>query len=532
MPRVHRLVQRARRFPWLFAGIAFVYLFFIPYFRVLNNPNENARVYQIRAAVELHKLSVNEQIDRYGRVNDLARVGKLYYSGKAPGMNVLGIPAYAALRAVDSARGVQTVPPFRLLYTLRLSCVLLPVLVFLIAFRRFLMRFTASAPLADILTIVLAVGTMLLPYSLLFVNHSLTAASAAGALMAAEYAHEDTGLRRGAWLFLSGFLLAFCTAADHALFPVSCMLLVYSGARAGRSVRPWLVLCGGAAIPTLLTAAYNQICWGSPFKTSIGFLANPEFAKNQSQGLFGLVGPSAVSVYNILISPAKGLFFFSPVFLLAAAALIYACIRSEFRRIAILSSAITFWMILYACSLTNWDAGWTVGPRYAAVIVPFCTLGLALAYRELSNTMRLLFIPIGLILALLSMVLTALPSVVFPHLPPESQNPVFELIWPLWRDGFTPYVVLEPLVSLKGRAAQVPFLIVLGALMVGVLWMGVGLLPSPIQKARSLGRRIALSAVLCAGAAVLLYGAALPRSPDMRPITASLQWIERSVWEP
>lgn len=525
-----------RGIPWLWPAIAFIYLFFIPYYALLNNPNENARVYQIRAAVELHTLRVNEQIARYGPVNDLARVGNALYSGKAPGMNFHGIPVYAALHAVESARGALPVTPFRLLYTLRLVGVLLPVLVFLIAFRRFLNRFTDNGRLADILTIVLAAGTMLLPYSLIFVNHSLSAASACGALMAAESFADaiakKTRFSAGLWIFAAGFLLAFCTAADHALFPVSILLFIFCLSRIGFSFMPLAMLCAGALIPTAATAIYNQLCWGHPLKTSIGFLANPEFARNQSQGLFGLVGPKAAAAYSLLISPAKGLFFFSPILLLSLPALIYASIRSHFKRIAILSLIIFIWMIVYASSLTNWDAGWTVGPRYATVIVPFGILGFALAWPSLPGGARTIFLPAAILFSILSLVFTAPTSVLFPHLPPESQNPVFELIWPLWRDGMTPHTLIEPWVFLSGRSAQIPFLLVFGGLLLAVLGKGILIFGPYVGWARSLLRQFALGCVFAAAAGLCIYWASTLRTPNQKPVEASLKWIEETIWEP
>ena len=535
-----RLAARARflicGIPWFWPIVAFIYLFYIPYYAKLNNPNENARVYQIRAVVEFQKLSVNEQIARFGPTNDLASVGNKLYSGKAPGMTFVGIPVYAALHAIDTARGSLPTSPFRLLYTLRLFGVLLPVLGFLIAFRRFLNRFGDNKQFFDFLTIVLATGTMLLPYSLIFVNHSLTAASACGSLMAAE-SFNDKMKRKihfsaYLWIFLAGFLLAFSTAADHALFPISCLLLIYCVSRTGFSLLPIVFLCAGAFIPTAATAIYNHLCWGHLFKTSIGFLANPEFAKNQSQGLFGLVGPKAIAIYNLLISPAKGLFFFSPVLVFAPVALTYASARSQFKRMAVLSLIILCWMILYACSLTNWDAGWTVGPRYATVIVPFGILGIGIGWSSIPSRIRAFCLPMFIVFSIISIIFTVSTSVLFPHLPPKSQNPVFELIWPLWRDGMTPHTLIEPCVVLSGRAAQVPFLLAFCGLLMTVLSKGVSVFGSNVGWLRSRFRKVVLGCVFMAVAGIFIYRVSTFRTPNRRTVLDTLTWIEKTIWEP
>jgi hypothetical protein len=535
--------RRDRTWLLLFAGVCFLYLYFIPYFRALNNPNENARVYPIRAVVELHKLSVNEQITRFGMVNDLARRGDLLYSGKAPGTTFLGAPIYAALRAADRALGLPVDPsPFRLLYTLRLAGTLLPTLGFIYAFRRFLGRFVREAPVANALTLALALGSMLLPYALIFVNHSLTAACAFGTVIAAHAAARaaDPGLAPPAlratlapyaWMSLAGFLIAFSAALDYALLPVAILVLLYVASVVAWRAKLLAAAAAGALGPSIATAIYHWICWGSPFKTSIGFLANPTFLANQSKGLFGIVGMTRESMFGILVSPSQGLLFFSPISALGLIAAIAACIRSKYRRIALLSASITVLMIVYVGSLTNWYAGWTVGPRYAAVIVPFLIFSMALAWRASSPAAKRLVLPIAAGLGVASILITTLTSVLFPHLPPEHKNPFFEIILPLWRDAFTPHSLGRALFGLEGRAAQIPFLAVLGALLLYLVWVGSG----SFLRARDGTNKFTAAASSAAALLVVgiaLYLGSLPRTEPRRIVDAGSSWIRKTIWEP
>jgi len=529
----------------LFAGVCFIYLYFIPYFRALNNPNENARVYQVRAAVELHKLSVNEQIARFGMVNDLGRREGLLYSGKAPGATFLGAPIYAALRAADRALGLPAdAPPFRLIYVLRLFGTLLPTLGFIYAFRRFLGRYVREEPVANALTLVLALGSMLLPYALIFVNHSLTAACAFGAVIAAHAAaRAEPAAARGrlraivapfAWLFLAGFLIAFSAALDYALLPVAILVLLYSASVV--RFRPGLLAAAavGGLIPSVATAIYHQICWGSPFRTSLGFLANPAFLENHSKGLFGIVGMTRESMFGILISPSQGLLFFMPISALALVASIAACIRSRYKRIAVLSGSISILMIVYVGSLTNWYAGWTVGPRYMTVIVPFLTFSLGLAWRASSAASKRLLLPIATGLGVVSILLTTLTSVLFPHLPPEHKNPFFEIILPLWRDAVTPHTLGRALFGLEGRAAQLPFCAVLGALLLYVVWVGSGSFLRAREGSAGAPRtsRIASSAAALLIAGLALYFGSIPRTEPRRIVDVGSAWIRNTIWEP
>jgi hypothetical protein len=531
-PRTHRA------WPLAFAGTALVYLYFIPYFPALNNPNENARVYQIRAAVELHKLSVNEQIARYGPVNDLGKRDGKYYSGKAPGTTFLGAPIYAALRLFDAAAGHRETPPFRLLYTLRLVGTLLPTLGFLLAWRRFVGRLAVDPHIATALAVLLALGTMLLPYALLFVNHSLTAVCSFGALITIESAAQpvlargDGSARRAALFWraaLAGFFIAFSAALDYAMLPVSVMLVVYAALRLRLSPLSIAAVAAGAAPPSIATAIYHMVCWGGPLKTPIGFLANPVFLANQSKGFFGIVGMTRESMFGVLLSPAKGLLYFSPFFAAGIAALVVACVRSRHRRMAILSALVTLWMIIYAGSLINWDAGWTVGPRYMTVIVPFVVFGMALAWEAIGERARKIALPVSIGLGIAAILLTAPASVLFPHLPPEYKNPVFEIIWPLWRDGITPHSLGRSLLGLSGRSDQVPVLTILAALLVYLVWVASGRYEAPRPPAMKSALRAGVALVT---AAATLWLASLPRTEPRRTVDTGTAWIRTTIWEP
>lgn len=530
--------------PLLFAGVCFLYLYFVPYFRVLNNPNENSRVYQIRALVELRKLSINEQIARFGMVNDLGRRDGLYYTGKAPGTTFLGAPIYAALRAADKARGLPADPsPLRLLYALRLVGTLLPTLGFIYAFRRFIGRYVPEAPVANALTVTLALGSMLLPYALIYVNHSLTAAGIFGTVIAAHAAARaalalDRSRLRAvvapyAWAGLAGFLAAFSAALDYAMFPVAMLVLIYTASVVSWRPKLLAAAAAGALGPSIATAIYHQICWGSPFRTSVGFLANPAFHANHNKGLFGIVGMTRESMFGTLISPTQGLMFFSPIAALAIIASIAACIQSKYKRIAVLSGGIILLMIIYTGSLINWDGGWTVGPRYMTVIVPFLFFSLGLAWRASSPGAKSAFLPIGAGLAVVSVLVMTLTSVLFPHLIPEPRNPFFEIILPLWRDAFTPHSLGRALFGLEGRAAQLPFVIVLGALVLYLVWVGSG----RFLVAREGNRRPWGAALAASGAALLIVGGALylgsiPRTQPRRVVDVGSAWIRSTVWEP
>jgi hypothetical protein len=330
---------------------------------------------------------------------------------------------------------------------------------------------------------------------------------------------------------LAGFLVAFSAALDYALLPVGILVLLYAASVVGWRPRLLAAAAAGGLGPSIATAIYHDICWGSPFKTSVGFLANPAFLANQSQGLFGIVGMTRESMFGILLSPSQGLLFFAPISILALIAAIAACIRSKYKRIAILSASVAILMIVYVGSLINWYGGWTVGPRYATAMVPFLIFSLGLAWQASSPATRRFVVPIAAGLGVASVLITTLTSVLFPHLPPDYKNPFFELILPLWRDAITPHSLGRVGLGLEGRADQIPFLAVLGALLLYIVWVGSGsFLRERDEMSRLTGAVSSIAAV--ALAAITLYFGSLPRTDPPRNAATVSAWIRKSVWEP
>ena len=78
------------------ALVVVAYVSVFPYSPAINSPNENVRVYMTRALVEHHELAINRIEAEWGWVNDKAKNGTRVFSGKAPGVSLLGVPVLAA----------------------------------------------------------------------------------------------------------------------------------------------------------------------------------------------------------------------------------------------------------------------------------------------------------------------------------------------------------------------------------------------------------------------------------------------------
>src|SRR2546428_13074955 len=91
-------LQTSARIIVLYAVLA---LLTVPVFPHFLSPNEFSRWIVAAALVDDHSLEVSRVNSRFGgRIEDLSRVDGRLYSNKAPGVALLGLPAYAAVRVI------------------------------------------------------------------------------------------------------------------------------------------------------------------------------------------------------------------------------------------------------------------------------------------------------------------------------------------------------------------------------------------------------------------------------------------------
>jgi hypothetical protein len=158
--------------------------------------------------------------------------------------------------------------------------------------------------------------------------------------------------------------------------------------------------------------------------------------QHHSSGFHGLALPKLAAIGSSLFAPDYGLFVFSPILLLGAVCASIVVVRGA-RREGILILSVAVVMILFLGGMTNWRAGWCVGPRYIATVAPFLIAGIAHAWRIVRARFVLSAVAGGLLIV--SVVLNAVSAAVYPHYPPEFDNPVFDLAFPLLGSGYVPY---------------------------------------------------------------------------------------------
>ena len=496
----------SRHLVWLLVSLAYLTVF--PYYQQINNPNENVRIWMVRAIVDFHELNINRASQELGYVNDKAIVNGRLYSGKAPGTSFVGVPVYAAQRALAHRLGIKPPSKRAITLALRIFAVGLPLSIFLFFFARWVERVTASGVARDLLVAALGLGTILYPYGVLFVGHALAAACAFSGFMLLSL--EPRASPRPSRLAWAGALVGLSVLFEYQVAIAAVVVGAYAVARHRRAAIFFVL---GALPAALAFGAYHAAVFGRPWDLPFGHLENAAFAQLPKQ--VGLPNPRVVAA--VLFSVDMGLFIFSPFLLIGVAGAAFSLLRGP-RTEGLVILAITAGMVCFLATLPNWHAGWCVGLRYISVVAPFLTAGVAYQWRRLARVSALSALTAGLVLP--SVVLNVVSGAVYPHYPEAFDNPVFDLTFPLLGDRYVPYS-LGWLVGLPGLWSLLP----LAALVSSALAPGLA-----GEDKRPNAWRVHATLAIFVGALFLLPLSLYGHKP--RPAEAQATALVRSTWEP
>lgn len=470
------------------------YLYVFPYYPAINNPNENVRVYMTAAIVEEGGYEISTFRRRWGWTNDAAcvqwpasadapqpcegpgrGVRRRYYSVKAPLTSWLGVPAYAVLRALHGPDFASLEPST--LWWLRTTASGLPMAVFFWFFYGWLGMCTRVPLLRDAVYVATALGSVLFGYAHLFASHSLSAAAAFGGFMILQRARLRGSVTWGA-SFAAGLLATSATALEYPCLLVTLPLCLF----ALFAVRPLPRILGfglGALLPTLLVMHFQAAAFGNPLTPGHLFVENPAFRAGHESGLFGADRFRLEAAGRLLFDLRLGLLATTPAF--AFAFLAPSAVPRERRLGAGFAAAGVVALYLVICTMNNWTGGWSIGPRYLVVAIPFVAVGALLGLDWIYRRRPTLAATLALGTTAASVVVSQLYAT-YPHLPDNLSAPVRQLFVELLREGYVPNNAGLSLLGLTGLASLLP----LGLLCLYALWWASQRTTSPRHLAGAL----------------------------------------------
>ena len=362
------LVMRTSWLLFIFTLIACTWFF------SRGNWAQHSRYQAIYAIVKDGTLSINRQMALAESMppdftGDWARHprSRHYYSNKAPATAFLGAAVFWPVWKLEQACRLEAATGTRLDYFNRwwinFWCSALPTaLAAMLLFQLLAAHFGFTQRRALFWSLAFVFATPLWPYATQMWGHNLGVLF----LVAALPAICDRNASRGACI-LAGLAAGAAVLADYlaiAALPFFALHLVLTG----RARRLPDFLLGG--LPALaLYCIYHQHCFGNPLLPATFF--NNEIFQD-SDASHGIVsGFSTIVLLRLLIGLQRGLFWASPVLLLA-----FPGIRQlwkdgpQGRRHLLLFGGWFLAGLLLNASFNGWHGGNAIGPRYLILCLP------------------------------------------------------------------------------------------------------------------------------------------------------------------
>ena len=351
--------------------------------------NGNSRLDATKAIVERGSF----QIDPYQDQGNWATLDKAYYGGhyyttKGIGSSLFAVPAYYILYRLAGALGFVLgdvlVKHILTIVVIGAAFVANGILLYLIA-----KQISENTWKAVIAAAGISLGTMLWPYSAVYYAHvpaALFVSITFYVLLRMRKNLETISERRFAW---AGLAMGLAFITDYTTALIIAGLIVYAlFLLRGQGWNAWVKLgaagAAGALIPLGIMFIYNWIVYRNVLAFGYSFAADPVFHQGRVTGFMGVNLPDLRALYHVTVDPKFGLFWQSPVLILAAVGYSVAFKARSFRAEALLSIYSLVSLALMNSGTFMWWGGSSFGPRYLIVALPLMVIPLALVPDKLT----------------------------------------------------------------------------------------------------------------------------------------------------
>lgn len=402
-------------------------LFFISYgyFFQGGGWNQNARICLTRSIIDFGTFTIDHYKDdafgtKFVSAGYWAYYDGHYYSNKSPGLSFMAVPFFAVSQMLwariipdDPGRQVLFSAYMSTLFTVGLLSAFLCLLIFYVFHRIFSM----SANAALLLTVLFGFGTLAFSYGTTFYSHQPAACCSFLSFVLAMNIRYGAAPRKNVMAALAGFSAASAVVIEpSAIIMLAGVAFCLVSVREGRSYIPLYVL--GCVLPLAVLGWYNYVCFGHPLAS--GYAYSNDMVMGKVEGtLFGL--PGLKRFHDLLISPYRGLFFSSPVLIMALPGLFIALRRKQWLSEILFCAMISGVFIMFIACFHAWHGGWAAGPRYLLPAFPWIFMMAGLSLQRFPGV----FVGIGLLSLLLNLAIT----IVGNEIPLEVKNPLLDVVW-------------------------------------------------------------------------------------------------------
>jgi len=285
-------------------------------------------------------------------------------------------------------------------------------LIFYVFHRVFAMNTNAAL----LLTVLFGFGTLAFSYSTTFYCHQPAACCSFLSFVLAMNIRYGASPRKNMMAVLAGFSAALAVLIEPStVIMLAAVAFCLVSVREGRSYIPLFVL--GCMLPGAVLGWYNYVCFGHPLASSYNYSNDVVMWKVEGK-LFGF--PDLKRFYDLLISPYRGLFFSSPVLMMAIPGLFISLRRRQWLSEMLFCAMISTVFVVFIAAFHAWHGGSAAGPRYLLPMFPFLYL--------LAGVSFVRFPKLYLLLGAVSLLVNLSITVVGNEIPRDIRSPLTEVV--------------------------------------------------------------------------------------------------------
>ncbi|HHX42553.1 MAG TPA: hypothetical protein GX714_01000 [Chloroflexi bacterium] len=451
--------------------------------------NQNSRLNLTMAIVDRGVLYIDDYYQGHTQTGDYAEYDGHVYSDKAPGAALLGVPFYwvfrtvtgteafrwlvghlqgnAAISATLTAGGTGVLPAkvhaAAALATVTLGVVAIPSALLGVLLYRYTRDLTTAIAPRVAAVLLYGLATSAYPYSGSFYGHQMVAATLFAAFFLAYR------LRRGPGgppsVFGVGLLLAWAVISEYPAALIAAVIGVYLAVHLRNRARlAWAL--AGAALPIALWMAHNMAIFGRPMM--LGYSYSTLYLDKHNVGFMSLTYPSLASLWGITFGSFRGLFYLSPILLIALPGFVLMARQAHVRAEALVCLAAFIAFMAFNASSVMWEGGFAVGPRYLVPMLPFMVPPLLVALESLgrSHAGR----AVTALLAAWSFVAVWAETLGGQSFPDWTPDPLFQYSLERLAQGDVARNV-GTVLGLRGLTSLLPLGVIVGALLIALAWV-------------------------------------------------------------
>lgn len=474
----------------LFWLVILAYGFFVP---SILSWNTESHLYTTFAIVDHHTV----RIDAYQQgLGDKSYYRGHYFTDKAPGLSLLAVPVYAAMRVAFPHAKISGFKLYKhianyyyipkdvayIRYGITYLLVSLPSAALAVLVWLFLLRVTGSLGWSLAVAGTYALGTIAYVYSIWYFSHQICAVLLFGAFLLLFYKvrHKPPGRSVLLSAAAAGLLVGYSVVSEYPTIVIGFFLGLYVLAVSRARLRTPVAFISGMVPPAALEIWYNLVAFGKPFATGYMYVHSQAYnihIKAGPLGLpnplgFGIQPPSLDSLWEITLGTYRGIFVVSPVLLLFFIGAYFMWrrrdLRPEFWLCMIV--VVSYFLIDAArpADTNGWSGGASVASRHLTPIVPFMIVPIAFGLRN--AIYRGAFVVLA-VASIALMFMTVSSTYLWSYL---DHNPLVNEVFPNFFHGF-----IEPnwvsvwgsQYGLFGFASLIPFLAIAAVLVGRIVWL-------------------------------------------------------------